>query len=448
MNSIFAKLQKNIDDRIARELDVSRYALARFEVNASKLPHYRFVDLFRAADAYCRGRGNVTTVASEHDPDLNMLLSRMKNQWMGLEIKRPTNIAWPVGVDEEEFLPVDHFWLCGAAPALVVRLRYNEMGEVSVLEVATGDAGVAQEAVSRILKRSVEASVYRNEVIDLAFEPGRKDEYGDVEKRERLLIRFKRSEPVSDDDIVIDDDIREVLRRNVIDLHTRRELLKSHGVPVRRGVLLYGPPGTGKTFACRYLCGKLPETTRIVVAGSALTQVNAIFSLARLFQPSLLILEDVDLVFSSREITLYSTVLGDMLDQMDGLRPHEDIGIVLTTNEIGRMEAAIRDRPGRISQCIKFDPPRPELRGRYLRHYLAAYPMDGLDMERLVEQSDGATQAFLKEWVHRAVQFAVERVDEESQPIELKNADFDASIDEMKRYSPGTTGRIIGFHTG
>jgi ATP-dependent 26S proteasome regulatory subunit len=51
---------------------------------------------------------------------------------------------------------------------------------------------------------------------------------------------------------------------------------------------------------------------------------------------------------------------------MDGLRPHEEIGFVLTTNAIERLEAAVKDRPGRISQCIYFGPPNEELRGRYL----------------------------------------------------------------------------------
>ena len=81
-------------------------------------------------------------------------------------------------------------------------------------------------------------------------------------------------------------------------------MLKSNGVPVRRGVLLYGPPGTGKTFACRYLCGKLPETTRIIVTGTALLQVTQIFNLARMFQPSLVILED------GAEATLLSETAG------------------------------------------------------------------------------------------------------------------------------------------
>jgi hypothetical protein len=78
------------------------------------------------------------------------------------------------------------------------------------------------------------------------------------------------------------------------------------------------------------------------VAGNALLQVRSVFHLARMLQPSLVVLEDVDLIFSSREINLYSSVLGELLNQMDGLRPHEDVGVVLTTNAIDRVEAAIR----------------------------------------------------------------------------------------------------------
>jgi SpoVK/Ycf46/Vps4 family AAA+-type ATPase len=172
----------------------------------------------------------------------------------------------------------------------------------------------------------------------------------------------------------MEESVRQLLWRNVIDLHRRRDLLKAHGVPIRRGVILYGPPGTGKTFASRYLCAQLPDTTRIVVAGSALQQVAAIFALARLLQPSLVILEDVDLVFTTRDINVQGSILGERLDQMDGLRPHEDVGFVLTTNAIDRIEAAIKDRPGRISQCIHMGPPGRELRRRYLAHSRSGRP--------------------------------------------------------------------------
>lgn len=452
MSSLFSRLLQSPDDienRLAHEFGLGK--LGTFKVNTVELPSYRFVDLFRTAEEYCDEREVITTIDSEHNEDLNSLLHAERQQWMTRRLKRSTNIAWPVGPKDEEFLPIDRFWLARSARGrgrLIVRVRFVAFTEKAVLEVAAEDEELAQGCLNRIVERSGEISIYRNKVLELAFDAGTKDEYGDVEKPERLRILFKTDEPVNDDDIVIDQHILEILRRNVIDLHVRRDILKAHRVPVRRGVLLYGPPGTGKTFACRYLCGKLPETTRIIVTGTALHQVNAVFSLARLFQPSLVILEDVDLVFSSREINLYSSALGDMLDQMDGLRPHEDIGFVLTTNAIERMEAAIRDRPGRISQCIHFDSPNRGLRDRYLRRYLRGYPSEELDMDDLVAVSDGATQAFLKEWVHRAVQVATERLTDGSQALDLVNDDFHRAIEEMKRFSDGSTGRIIGFHVG
>ncbi|MFQ5774931.1 MAG: AAA family ATPase [Kiloniellaceae bacterium] len=425
--------------------------MARFRVRNKELPSFRFVDLYRATEDYCKNEFSVRSIDSEHAEDLNGILHAKRPQWSSRQIQRSNTTAWPVGREEEVYLPVDRFWVCtpprqGATGGLIVRLRYNRFAETAILEVASDDASLGEECLNTILDRSVERSIYRNRVLELAFEAGTKDEYGDVEKAERLRILFKAYEPVDDSDVVIDEEVRRILWRNVADLHLRRGILKANRVPVRRGVLLYGPPGTGKTFACRYLCSKLTETTRIIVAGTALLKVSAIFSLARMLQPSLVILEDVDLVFASRDINLYSSVLGDLLDQMDGLRPYEDIGIVLTTNSIERMEAAIKDRPGRVSQCIFFGPPNPNLRKKYLAHHLRSYDASNLDLDRLVADSDGATQAFLKEWVHRSVQIACERLDDEATPVDLCNEDFRKALVEMKRFSEGSTGRIIGFH--
>jgi SpoVK/Ycf46/Vps4 family AAA+-type ATPase len=142
-----------------------------------------------------------------------------------------------------------------------------------------------------------------------------------------------------------------------------------------------------------FRCAKLPDVTRIVVTGTVMFHVNAVFALARLLQPMLIIFEDVDLIFSARQTNLYGSVLGDLLDQMDGLRPYED-------------------------------------------------------MDRLVAESDGATQAFLKEWVHRAVQIALERVGNPSDGPSVSNEDFRHALSEMRKFSEGSTGRIIGFHVG
>lgn len=438
----------DIDHRIAYH--IGRGIVARLQVHTTTLPYYRFVDLYRATERYCKEYGETARIESEHGEDLNTILHGQRQAWASRRIKVATKVPWPIGPAEEEYLPIDVFWLCkqrtaGDGSNLIVRLRYDsKLG--AIVEAAADQPNLAEQSVTSIIELGARISIYRNRVLELNYESGVKDEYGNILSTDRLQIRFKVHESVDDADIVIDDEIRQMLWRNVIDLHLRREVLKSHHVPVRRGVLLYGPPGTGKTYACRYLCGRLPDATRIIVTGTALLQVNSIFGLARMLQPSLVILEDVDLVFASRDINMYSSVLGDLLDQMDGLRPYEDIGFILTTNAIERMESAIKDRPGRISQCVYFGPPSAELRGRYLRHYLRQYEPLQIAIEELVTISNGATQAFLKEWVHRAVQIATERLATGDGDINLRTEDFQHAMEEMQRFSAGSTGRIIGFH--
>lgn len=441
---------RDIDKRLSAEIAPS--PLKGLRVSSKELPSYRFVDLFRSIESYSQSHARLRMIESQHGEDLNSLIHGKRQRWTSRRITRSSSTAWPTGPVEETYLPVDRFWLFektdGDHPnCVIIRLRYNSYADRAIVEVATEQAAVGEHCLRTIIDRSIQDSIYRNQVLELAFEAGTKDEYGDIEKAERLRVLFKAVESVADSDIIIDEAVRQMLWRNVIDLHTRRAVLRAHGVPVRRGVLLYGPPGTGKTFACRYLCGKLPQTTRIIVTGTALAQVTQIFGLARMFQPSLVILEDVDLVFASREVNLYSSVLGELLDQMDGLRPYEDINFVLTTNAIDRMESAIKDRPGRVSQCIFFGAPQPELRRKYLLHYLRRYNVSQLGFDELVRESDGATQAFLKEWVHRTVQIASERLDRSDSALGLRDDDFRQAMDEMRRFSEGSTGRIIGFHS-
>ena len=157
----------------------------------------------------------------------------------------------------------------------------------------------------------------------------------------------------------------------------------------------------------------------------------------------MVILEDVDLAFAARDISLYSSSLGDLLDRMDGLRPSDDVGVILTTNSIERLEAAIKDRPGRISQCVYFGPPGDTLRRRYLEQYAREYDCAATDVERLVAMSDGATPAFIKEWVHRTVQIATEDLDGEAR-LRLSQDAFQEAFDEMKR-AGDSSARIVGF---
>ena len=63
-----------------------------------------------------------------------------------------------------------------------------------------------------------------------------------------------------------------------------------------------------------------------------------------------------------------------------------------------------------------------------------------------MQDSDGATQAFLKEWVHRAVQVGSERVSDASADLTLVTGDFEEALGEMRTFSEGSKATIIGFN--
>jgi len=414
------------------------------------LPAYRFVDLFRAIEFKVDSNVVVDTFDAECAETLAVLLHGETNFLVSRSIGTSSQTAWTIGDDEEEFLAQERYWIFhedeirNIAPT-IIRLKYSEYEDLAKLEVAAPSSESAKKTVESIIAASISNSIYKNSLLSVSFESGSKDEYGDVEKPEQLRVRFNSTKPVSKEQFVVDDTVYDLLWRNVVDLHRRRDVLKKYEVPLGRGVLLYGPPGTGKTFACRYVCGELTETTRIMVAGNALNRIGQIFDLARIYHPSLVVLEDVDLVFSSRDINLYSSSLGELLDQMDGLRPNEDIGVVLTTNSIERMESAIKDRPGRISQCIYFGSPGSSLRKRFLEQYLNPYDTSDVEISELVIKSEGTTPAFIKEWVHRSVQIASERIDDDYPNLDLRTGDFIAAKEEMMQSASESSRRIIGF---
>jgi SpoVK/Ycf46/Vps4 family AAA+-type ATPase len=164
-----------------------------------------------------------------------------------------------------------------------------------------------------------------------------------------------------------------------------------------------------------------------------------------MLQPTLVLLEDVDLVFAHRENNAYNTVLGEFIDQLDGFGDTDQLIFILTTNAIERIESAIKDRPGRVSQCIYFGPPSAMLRQRYLDALTQPYDMASTDLPQLVGQTEGVSQAFLKELVFRTVQIASGEASHMEGALRLTDAHFATALNEMTSGSGRVAQRIIGF---
>jgi len=75
-------------------------------------------------------------------------------------------------------------------------------------------------------------------------------------------------------------------------------------IQARKGLLFYVPPGTGKTHTIHYQASQLPNHTTLLVTAEQVGMIGEYFRLARFLQPSLTVIEDVDLIARESSILI------------------------------------------------------------------------------------------------------------------------------------------------
>jgi cell division protease FtsH len=185
-----------------------------------------------------------------------------------------------------------------------------------------------------------------------------------------------------------------------------RARLLAAGQHLKRGVLLYGPPGTGKTHAVRYLLSQLTDVTTFVLSGQGLGLVGQACGLARLLEPSLVVLEDVDLIAADRSFgPMGIPLVFEVPNQIDGLGEDVDVTFLLTTNRVDILERALSEQPGRVDVAVEIAVPDLEGRRRLFRLYGGRLGVAALSDDQLgpaCAATEGRTATYIREVVRRA----------------------------------------------
>jgi hypothetical protein len=291
-------------------------------------------------------------------------------------------------------------------------------------------AAFNNEAGARIVERlfeSIEKVVnecpsYRGKILSL-------EEETDYRGKSSGL-RVHRLRPVDRNQVILPKKTLSLLERNVLQFVKQREQLARSGQSTKKGILFYGPPGTGKTHTIQYLAGALQGHTMLLITAAQTSLLGDYMSLARLLQPSVVVIEDVDLIARQRETIngpREQELLNSLLNEMDGLKENADILFILTTNQPEALESALASRPGRIDQAIEFPLPDDEARERLVRLYAGSMTVPDELVQLIVRKTANVSGAFIKELMRRSVQFQIERAAGQS----LGSDDVRNALEEM-----------------
>ena len=422
---------------------------AQLPVTLEQLDTFEQPNLQLAIDAYVHQDG--------HSADLyGVSMDNKRFMAIGLSelvirtgyIHRPPLVEGPVDyvnyhMAGDEVLACVQFglYLMSAGDARLVALVTgpSEMGDprrqklrLEVMAAQPDDAPTFITEIRRLMDR---LNVYRGHAITLSagmhIGPG-----------PQTLVQFQAIPQIGRDDVVLPDGLLEQIERQTIIFSQHADQLLKSGRSLKRGVLLFGLPGTGKTLTLMYLIGRMPERTTLLTTGSGMGLIQTVAAMARQLAPSMVVLEDVDLVAQERTTPGFGArpVLFELLNEMDGLRDDQDVIFVLTTNRPDILEPALAARPGRIDLALELPLPDADGRRRLLDLYSRGLTLDSVDIGALVERTDGATPAYIKELLRKATVRALEG----GAGTALRQADIDSALEELAQ-GGRLAERILGF---
>lgn len=230
--------------------------------------------------------------------------------------------------------------------------------------------------------------------------------------------------------------------KEVIELPIKHpELFESLGVAQPKGVLLYGPPGTGKTLLARAVAHHT-DCTFIRVSGAELVQkyigegsrmVRELFIMARESAPSIIFMDEIDSIGQARagsgggDSEVQRTML-ELLNQLDGFEPAQNIKVIMATNRIDILDPALL-RPGRIDRKIEFPNPNVENRLAILKiHSRRMNLLRNLDLRTIAEKLGNASGAECKAVCTEAGMFALRE-----RRVHVTQEDFELSVAKVMK---------------
>ncbi len=197
--------------------------------------------------------------------------------------------------------------------------------------------------------------------------------------RSRAKLFMKGKQNVTFKDVAGVDEAKKELEE-IVDFLKHPKKYKDMGARTPKGVILIGPSGCGKTLLARAVAGE-SGVTFFSMAGSEFmemlvgvgaSRVRDLFDSAKKKAPAIIFIDEIDAIGRQRSRALTGghdereQTLNQILVEMDGFSPNEQILVMAATNRGDLLDPALI-RPGRFDRRIVLDMPDIEGRRKLLR---------------------------------------------------------------------------------
>lgn len=232
------------------------------------------------------------------------------------------------------------------------------------------------------------------------------------------------------------DEVKNELQRIVIWPLQYRDEMQKLKLRQPKGILLHGLPGCGKTMIARAMARE-SEHNFLAVNGPALISkwvgsteeaIRDLFWKARMAKPCIIFFDEIEAIAPVRGRSLGNEVtdraVSQLLAEIDGVSATQDIFVMAATNRVDLVDPALL-RPGRLDLQFEIPLPDKSARKKIFEIHLRDSPLRNVNLDQLVELSDGFSGAEI-EWASTtAKKKALERY------ITLKNENLAVTNDDL-----------------
>lgn len=207
--------------------------------------------------------------------------------------------------------------------------------------------------------------------------------------------------------IVFSDEVTATLEGLILGPIKHTDSMRRERIPLKRAVLLEGPYGTGKTSIGQLVAQVATANGwTFISAKPGRDKVEDVLRTARLYQPAVVFVEDIDGEGSVGD----PEAVTRLLEAFDGITSKGgELQVIMTTNHLDRIHKGML-RPGRLDAVVHIGALDRNGIERLVRAVVPADKLDpATDFDAVAESMPEFLPAFVKESLTRAVMFAINR---------------------------------------